>query len=202
MGKKRTRKNKTLFRIILGVLVLAVLTAAAFIGNDLMLRSIYKADHIAYVSDMAKEYGLDGYIVASVVYTESAFDPNAVSSKGAIGLMQIMPDTGEWIADRLKIKNFKTSMLKDPQTNLRMGCWYLSYLTDRYHSDLRLVLSAYNAGPGTVEKWLDDPEYSNDGKTIARIPFDETRQYVDKVLDTNEQYKKLYPSGGTLGDKT
>ncbi|MFZ5974927.1 MAG: lytic transglycosylase domain-containing protein [Bacillota bacterium] len=197
---KGKHKNKTLLRIILGLLVLAVLATAAFWGNELMLRSIYQKDHLTYVSDMAQEYGLDIYLVAAVVYVESEFHADAVSRKGAVGLMQIMPETGEWIAGKLGFKHYTDEMLKDPQTNLRFGCWYLQYLLERYDSDVRLSLCAYNAGPGSVDQWLNNPAYTDNGKSLAKIPFDETRQYVDKVFDANEQYEKLYPSGGAVGD--
>lgn len=198
--KKTKHRNKILLRIVLCILTVALLAAGVILGNDLLLRSVYQKDHIAFVSDMAQEYGLDVYFVAAVTYAESEFDADAVSAKGAVGLMQIMPDTGAWIAGHLGMEDFGSDMLKDPQTNLRMGCWYLNYLAKRYDSDVRLTLCAYNAGPGTVDKWLGNPAYTHDGKTLEQIPFEETRQYVDKVLDANEQYEKLYPPGTAVGD--
>lgn len=185
----------------MGAVLLALAIAAYFVANDRLLRSVYREDHLSYVWDTAKEYGLDPYFVAAVVYAESEFDPEAVSSKGAVGLMQIMPDTGEWIAGHMKIKNYSRETLKDPETNLRMGCWYLSYLSDRYDGRARLMLCAYNAGPGTVDRWLNDPAYTADGKTLRSIPFAETRQYVDKVNSADEQYEKLYPPERALGDQ-
>ncbi len=194
VGKIGTRWKRKILWICAGVAAAALLVVAGLIAKDMILRSTYQKAHLETVSEMAEEYGLDVYLVAAVTYIESKYDPDAVSGKGAIGLMQIMPDTGEWIAWRLKMDGFKTSMLTDPQLNMRMGCWYLRYLSERYGGRLQLVLSAYNAGPGKVDSWLKDPACSKDGKTLSHIPYDETRQYVSKVLDANEQYKELYPA--------
>ena len=201
-SKKRSKHLKrTLLWAALGAALLALAVAAYFIANDRLLRSIYREDHLTYVSEAAEEYGLDIYFVAAVAYAESEFDPEAVSGRGAVGLMQIMPETGEWIAGHMGIQNYSAETLKDPKTNLRMGCWYLSYLSERYDGKTTVMLCAYNAGPTTVDGWLDDPSYTSDGETLTSIPFDETRQYVDKVISADEQYEKLYASYGALGDQ-
>jgi len=101
-------------------------------------------------------YGLDPYLVAAIIKTESGFDKDIVSSMGAVGLMQIMPSTGEWIARQLNIENFSIEMLKNEDVNIEMGCWYLNYLKNqlKYTNEM---LAAYNGGIGNVCKWLQDP---------------------------------------------
>ena len=143
----------------------------------------------------AGEYGLEPWHVAAVVRCESSFDANATSSVGARGLMQIMPDTGEWIAGKFKeADGFDPDSLYDPETNLKYGCWYLNWLMGRYDRDLTLVTSAYHAGHGTVDKWLTDSAVSPDGRTLLRdaIPYASTKAYVSRVLTAYEKYEELY----------
>ncbi len=107
------------------------------------------------------------------------------------GTMQLMPDTGAWLAGKLDMENFDADDLFDPATNIRLGCYYLSYLEERLE-DRELVLAAYNAGMGNVRKWLQDERYS-DGVQLLSIPIKETENYVEKTLRTYEKYEELYP---------
>jgi soluble lytic murein transglycosylase len=136
-------------------------------------------------------YGLDPYLVAAVIKTESGFDKDIVSSMGAVGLMQIMPSTGEWIARQLNIKGFSAEMLKNEDVNIEMGCWYLNYLRSQL-KHTNEVLAAYNGGIGNVFKWLQDPRYSKDGEVINTIPFKETVSYIEKVVVVYNEYMDLY----------
>lgn len=136
-------------------------------------------------------YGLDPYLVAAVIKTESGFDKDIVSSMGAVGLMQIMPSTGEWIARQLNIQGFSAEMLKDEDVNIEMGCWYLNYLRSQL-KHTNEVLAAYNGGIGNVFKWLQDPRYSKDGEVINAIPFKETVSYIEKVVVVYNGYMDLY----------
>jgi len=141
----------------------------------------------------AERFGLEPWHVAAVVKCESSFRTDAVSSVGAIGLMQIMPDTGEWLSGKFSEKSiFTESMLYDADTNLKYGCWYLSWLMERYGQDRTVVTAAYHAGHGTVDRWLDTPEYSQDGRTLSHIPYDSTRTYVERVEKACEKYRELY----------
>ena len=108
-----------------------------------------------------------------------------------MGLMQIMPETGEWIAGKIGIEDFNAEMLEDPEVNIEMGVWYLDYLAERFDGETDTVIAAYNAGHGNVEKWLNDGQYSADGRTLAEIPFEETRNYVKKVNRAYEIYSKI-----------
>ena len=143
----------------------------------------------------ADEFELEPWHVAAVVRCESSFDPNATSNVGARGLMQIMPDTGEWLAGKFKeAENFNPDSLYEPETNLKYGCWYLNWLMGRYNRDIVLVTSAYHAGHGTVDKWLADGAVSPDGQTIQpdAIPYSSTQTYVSRVLRAYEKYEELY----------
>jgi len=188
-------KKKKLFILIIIIILLA---AAFFLVKDIVLKSIYPLRYENEINRYADDYKLDHYLVASVIWAESKYDPDAVSKRGAIGLMQIMPDTGEWIAGKLNIENYKESLLTDPQVNIRMGCWYLRYLSDKFTGDTRKILAGYNAGPNKVQNWLKDKDNSSDGKELENIPYEETKNYVDKIVRAYEVYKSLYkiPSEG------
>lgn len=139
----------------------------------------------------SKMYGLDPYLVAAIIKTESGFDKDIVSSMGAVGLMQIMPSTGEWIARQLNIENFSIDMLKNKDVNIEMGCWYLNYLKGQL-KHRNEILAAYNGGIGNVFKWLQDPRYSEDGEVVHTIPFIETVNYIEKVVVVYNEYIDLY----------
>jgi soluble lytic murein transglycosylase len=145
-----------------------------------------------YVEKYSDEYGLNKNLVYSIIKAESGFDSKAISSRNAKGLMQIMDSTGEWAAEKIRIEDFDSSMLLEPQTNIRIGCWYISKLLNQYDQNVELALTAYNAGSGNVSKWLKDIGISSNGKTLDRIPFTETENYVKKIKRYNYMYKKLY----------
>lgn len=177
----------------IAVLVLA-LAAAALIGyfaNIIMEKRAYRLEHPDSIILSADEFGVDRYLVAAVIHCESGNRQDAVSPSGAVGLMQIMPPTGEWIANKLELGDYSEGRLVEPELNIRMGCWYLAYLSDKYGGDRAHVLAAYNAGPGNVDKWLQDPAYAENG-VLRAIPFAETEQYVDRVQRAYEKYRELY----------
>ena len=105
--------------------------------------------------------------------------------------MQIMPATGAWIAEKLSVPSYTEAMLYEPEQNIRFGCWYLSYLMQKYDGETDLALAAYNAGPGNVKKWLEDPAYSEAGH-LKVIPFAETEKYVKRVNAACGKYRELY----------
>jgi len=126
---------------------------------------------------------LDAGVVKRLVWVESKNDPGAVSYRGAKGLMQIMPDTGLWMAEKMEL-SIGSEDLFDPNTNIKIGTAYLAYLKNRFDGDMRLALIAYNAGEGTLRRWLNNPELVEDGILIT-IPYRETRDYVRKILKTD-----------------
>lgn len=136
---------------------------------------------------VSKEFSLDKAFLFALIHTESGFEPDVVSNKGAIGLMQLMPQTANYIAD---ISNYKNKVdLFDVKCNLNLGCAYLNYLGKKFKSE-KEILCAYNAGEGTVRNWLLDLRYSVDGETLNIIPYRETERYVQKI----ERLKKYYQS--------
>ncbi|MDL2237277.1 lytic transglycosylase domain-containing protein [Christensenellaceae bacterium OttesenSCG-928-K19] len=193
MSTAGSKKKKGIgVKVLVVILVIAIVAGGAII---LVKNTRYPLEYEELIVQYSDEFGLDPYMVAAVIYTESGFDASAVSRSGAIGLMQIMPETGEWIAGKFDINNFKDNMLFDPQTNIRFGCWYLGFLEERFEGDNRLVWAAYNAGHNRVNQWLDDPAVSLDGKRLDNIPIEETKQYVEKVEKAHQRYKEYYEIG-------
>jgi soluble lytic murein transglycosylase len=136
------------------------------------------------IRESGELYGVDPALIAGIIYVESRFNPEAVSSQGAYGLMQILPSTADFIAERAGI----AGDFRDPQVNVRMGTWYYTYLSRKYMGDERLVLAAYNAGESRVDTWVQE-----EGFDISRdIPFPETRNYVEDVREARDRYSELY----------
>lgn len=190
--KRKRRNNKKIIRAVtLSLALLILLCAAAYFLSGVAQRRTYRLLYPDIVTEMAAEYGVDPYLAAAVIHCESSNNKDAVSPVGAVGLMQIMPDTGAWIAEKLEMDDFTEERLFEPEVNVRMGCWYIDYLTDRFHGNMTLVLAAYNAGPGNVQKWLEDERISENGM-LTEIPFPETERYIEKVQRAYEKYLTLY----------
>ena len=191
-ARRRRQRRRTLLAIFASALtVLIALGAWALFGRDRADLSRYPMTYAPEIRAAATEFSLDPAYVASVVLAESSFDAEAVSSAGAIGLMQIMPSTGEWIAGKLD-DAFDVQRLYEPSVNLRYGCWYLRFLLDRYDGDMRTASTAYHQGQGRVDEWLQDPEYSQDGRTLTAISSAVTDTYVSRIMESYEHYKELY----------
>lgn len=185
-------------KIIIAVVCIIVASVAiGFIYDAVMNRAEakdYPREYSEYVEKWAKAYGVPEYVVYSVIKAESDFDPNTVSSADAVGLMQIRAaessNTFEYIAGMVGDK-YDPSLHFDPNTNIKYGTYYLSYLYSKF-DNWSTVFAAYNGGEGNVSKWLKDPTCSLDGKTLYRIPFNETRKYVKKVNGYCKAYRRLY----------
>lgn len=139
----------------------------------------------------ASQNRLDPLFVAAVIRVESRFDSMAESNKGAKGLMQLMPETAMWICEQINVP-YEEQKLYEPEYNIRLGCWYLANLREEFSNNTNLVLAAYNGGRGNVKKWMDEGLWLGDEKNIDKIPFKETRDYVQKVNVTYKAYQKLY----------
>jgi len=171
------------------------------VPSENSLKEYDNAQLIKY-KDMIEQYsamyGLDPAFVTATIFVESSFIETAESDVGAIGLMQLMPSTGMWIAGKVGIEDYRIEMLTDPDVNIHLGCWYLSYLLDKFDGNLDTVTAAYNAGPRRVEEWLLDKRYSPDGKTLTYIPYEETRNHVERVNRHYEIYKGIYEDPYTI----
>lgn len=192
-ARRRRQRRRTLLAIFASALiVLIALGAWALFGRDGVDLSRYPMTYAPEIRAAAAEFSLDPAYVASVVLAESNFDAEAVSSAGAIGLMQIMPATGEWIAGKLEDEPFDVQRLYQPEVNLRYGCWYLRFLLDRYDGDMYTASTAYHQGQGRVDQWLEDPEYSQDGRTLTAISSAVTDTYVNRIMESYANYQELY----------
>lgn len=181
------KKIKALIKFVLLALVIILV-----FNHDAVLEVIYPLKYESYIIKYSKEYDVDPNLVAAVIKAESKFKNDALSHRGAYGLMQIMPDTADWIASQIGMGEITYDRLYDPETNIKMGCWYLNNLSYEFNGDLDLMMAAYNGGRGNVQKWLKDDNYSKDGENLHVIPFKETDKYVKKVNKNYNMYKKLY----------
>lgn len=185
-------------------LVLVLVAVLACAGADTVKKGFSKIgypkedlDFIGVVKSASSEFGIDENFILAMIKAESNFKVDAESTSGALGLMQIMPDTYEKeLKDELGIQISAQNALLLPSVNIRCGTYYFSKLIS-YYGDVTAALAAYNAGQGRVNEWLKDREYSKDGKSLIpeNIPFDETRQYVVRVMYYYEQYDGIYGSG-------
>jgi len=182
INQKRVRNR--LFFLLLLILLLSNL--------DLLGRALYPFPYRETVTGCAADYGVDPNLLAAVMKAESNFDKNAVSNRGARGLMQIMPDTGRWIAGQMGTRDFDPARLFEPETSIRLSAWYLADLMAEFSGDAVLALAAYNGGRGNVRDWIGEHSLADGKRRIENIPFPETRHYVKKVLFYYKIYSILY----------
>lgn len=175
---------------ILGILVVAALVATLWERvDDAFLRKTHPQKYAESVEKYAAEYDVPESVVYAVIKTESGFTPDAVSLKGAIGLMQITPDTFDWLCSKTG-DEANALLLYEPDTNIRYGTYFLSLLHNEYKA-WDTVYAAYNAGRGRVNSWLASEEYNNNGR-LKNIPYEETASYVKKVEKAQSVYARLY----------
>jgi soluble lytic murein transglycosylase len=141
------------------------------------------------IRQQAAQKHLDPALIAGVIYAETKFQPRD-SSAGAIGPMQIMPQTATFLAHRSGATTFTTSDLNTPRVNIAYGSYYLRYLLDEYHGNVILALAAYNGGESNVDRWI--ARVRGRSLTMGDIPFPETRAYVERVLHARDQYRHKY----------
>jgi soluble lytic murein transglycosylase len=171
--------------ILLALAVLGLSVAVAWAIReepDFYLRARYPLEYEHIIRAHARNHDLDPALLAAVVYVESRFDPGARSAAGAVGLMQLLPETAKGIALRTGGDRFVVADLRDPEINVRYGSWYLDHLRERY-GDLHVALAAYHAGPGNVDRWREQ---------AVRIAFPETRDYVAEIERLRGVYANAY----------
>ena len=183
--------HKLVCALLALILLAALLCGYFFYGRPALLRSKYKLAYEAEILASAEEFDLDRYLVCGVIFTESAFRPEARSNVGALGLMQLMPATGLEEAELLEIEGVTEDRLTEPALNIRLGCNYLRKLLDEFGTE-SVALAAYNAGPGRVRQWLKEYGKKEDG-SILYIPYPETNKYVGRVQSAKGVYERLYP---------
>lgn len=192
--RQRREKERQRRALILAVVVFALALAAYFLSQSepVQRRYLYPYPYQELVELYAKANGVDSALVASVIMNESRFQNDARSPRGAIGLMQIMPETAQWIAFQLGDDNFSLEKLREPETNIRYGVWYLAELQREFAGNNILALAAYNAGRGTVRDWIEEGDWPWTFHALDKIPYPETRSYVKNVLQNRIRYEKLY----------
>lgn len=184
-------------RRAIGFILLALVALGAFgfyvvrAEPDWYLRMRYPLQYRAIVDAHADNYGLEPSLLAAVIYTESKFDPTARSAAGAVGLMQLLPETAQGIADHTGGEGYTRQDLYDPELNIRYGAYYLARLQRKYADHpqaLDLALAAYNAGQGNVDRWVA----ATAAGAPVRIPFRETRDYLERVHRLQGIYQRAY----------
>jgi peptidoglycan lytic transglycosylase len=196
--RRPRRKNARVQRRRLGfVVALAALIAVGLItlkpwADKAVQEITLPLRHEDIIRQQAEDKNLDPSLIAGVIYVESRFR-DQTSHAGAKGLMQLMPQTADYIAHKSGGTRFVQGDLADPQINIAYGSWYLRYLLEHYHGNVPLALAAYNAGEGKVDQWWADAASRGEQFRVAdHIPFAETREYVGKVLDARRDYRREY----------
>ncbi len=181
---------KKIFKILIILIIIVILFFIGYNIRDVVLRKIYVTKYSEYVQKYSKEYDVDEYLIYAIIKAESNFNEKAVSSKGAIGLMQLMESTAQDIAKSFDMEVSENEIL-DPEININFGTKYISTLMKRYNC-IELALCAYNAGSGNVDSWIEKGTLQDDGSDIENIPYKETNNYVRKILNSYKIYKELY----------
>ncbi len=205
-GAARGRGRRRLAAIALALGFVAALLGGWYQVHQQMpawyARLWYPLEYEDAINEQAARQGLDPALVAAVVNAESGFLPDSRSSQGAVGLMQMLPDTARFIATQPNRPSPPPDRLEDPAVNVAYGTRYLRYLIDR-HGTVPLALAAYNGGETNLTEWLDDASARGEPLRIPDdIPFSETRSFVSRVLDTAPIYRRTYgdrldpPPGG------
>lgn len=173
------------------IFVFAVGMIIFVFGYKVFLKSVYPIKYENIVNESCKMYNIEPELIYAMIKSESGFDEKAESPVGARGLMQITPDTFEWLKIYTNDKDLNIEELFNPEVNIRYGTLFISILRKRYYSD-EIILCAYNAGMSTVDRWLKDGKVSNGGEELIFIPYKETREYVSRIKESKEMYKYLY----------
>lgn len=155
------------------------------IDNIKLLRPTEQISHI--IVQCAEEEHISPSLLEAVILTESKFDEKAVSHVGAVGMMQLMPDTAQWISEE---SGLPADNLASPDQNIPLGAWYLNYLLKKYHNNEVFALAAYNAGRGNVDEWIEKNKWPEGFSDVEKIPFPETREFVKSVVTARDRLEK------------
>jgi soluble lytic murein transglycosylase len=185
---RRRRVAAVSAAVVLGAICAALLSG---LGSDVAKELTLPLRHDDIIRQQAREKNLDPALIAAVIYEESRFR-DQTSHAGARGLMQITPQTADAIAKHSGGTRFKQEDLADPQINISYGAYYLRLLINHYDGNETLAIAAYNAGMGNVDRWVADAGGPGGLESAERIPFPETRAYVENVMDRRQDYREKY----------
>lgn len=183
-----TRRKKA------GIILFILLGLFFLLNTTLVWKWMYPIKYENEIQTYAKQYNVSPYLVLAIIRTESAFDAERTSKKGALGLMQVMPETAHWAVEQVGMSKIKRDDLKNPFINIEIGTWYLAYLLKTFNGDEIQAIAAYNAGQGKVNTWIMQKRWNGTRDSIQDIPYGETRHYVQRVLYYKERYEKIYGS--------
>lgn len=173
-------------------LLLIAFIGFLFFNSTFMAKMLYPIRFEQEIRESAANYGIDPFLIAAIIRVESNFQLGQESRKGAIGVMQIMPDTAEWIIEAGGHPKHTLDELHQVEVNINLGSWYVSWLQKHYKGNKFYTLAAYNAGQGNVNKWVAAGTWDGTIEHIGQIPFGETRHYVQRVMYYWKKYHKLY----------
>jgi len=175
---------------IYALMLLAILLIF-FVYSDKIGEILYPVHYKEEIARSAAKYNVDPLLIAAIIRVETNFKPNETSKKGAIGIMQLMPDTAKWVKESGDFRG-KADDQRNVAVDIDMGAWYVSWLLNHYNGNLNFTIAAYNAGQGNVNKWRSNGVWDGSKETIGNIPFGETRHYIQRVLYYYQKYHKIY----------
>lgn len=192
-NRRIQRRMATCFCVALFIFLMSLSAFFVLQFEPVQRKYFYVYPYHDTVMKYAEAYNVDSNLTAAVIKSESKFKHTALSHRGAVGLMQLMPDTAEWIAGQIGDKNYSVESLHEPDRNIRYGTWYLAELQREFKGNDILALAAYNAGRGNVRAWMEENHWPDNFHDIDAIPYKETRDYVRQVLGDRKKYRELYP---------
>jgi peptidoglycan lytic transglycosylase len=194
--KARVRRRRFAAVVVAGLLAVVAAVLVSGVLDEAVREITLPLRHDDIIRQQAADKHVDAALIAAVIYEESRFR-DQTSNAGARGLMQITPETADFIARRSGGVRFEQADLGTPQINIAYGAWYLRYLIDRYKGNDTLAIAAYNAGMGNVDRWVARAGGPSNFDSAKHIPFPETRAYVQNVIERRQQYRDHY--GSELG---
>ncbi len=186
---------KKLYKVIIvtTIAILLILAIAKIFNiKQVILKKIYPKTYSEYVEKYAKEFNVDPLLIFSIIKAESNFNEKAYSSSGAKGLMQLMEATALEIANKINEPLIEQDSLLEPEKNIMIGTKYYAELLKSYDGNMLLALTAYNAGMGNVNEWIQNGIIKQDGSDIENIPYKETNMYVRKIINNYKMYETIY----------
>lgn len=188
--------NRALRRLIYLVAFIVLLGLTfCLLSSPRLGRRFYPFHYREEILAAAAAQQIDPLFIAAVIQAESGFQANAVSSEGARGLMQLLPSTAMWIAEKNGESDFHPDKLFEPGYNIAAGSWYLADLLRQFDGSEVVALAAYNGGRGHVQRWLEEEVWDGSEANLGQIPFSETRAFVKRALKNYRSYQDLYGKG-------